>query len=139
MKLTYYGKERMLLCLIITIRVCDVSHQLNWKWKKKIKNLEMHVKPKFKVILVKDILRNWAKKSYKISDNMWLPPHLSVSTVNKPKLRLVLDSFSGVSLNSHLLSGLGQYNSIVGVLLKFREGEVAFAVAADIREMFHMK
>lgn len=74
----------------------------------------------------------------RISDNMWLLPHFGVSTVNKPKLRLVFDAkatFAGVSLNSQLLSGPDQYNSIVGVLFKFREGE--FAVAADIKEMFH--
>lgn len=75
----------------------------------------------------------------KISNNMWLLPHFGVSTVSKPKLRLVFDAkatYCGVSLNSCLLSGPDQYNSIVGVLFKFREGE--FAVAADVREMFHM-
>lgn len=73
-----------------------------------------------------------------IQSNMWILPHFGTSTLNKPKLRLVFDAKAtceGISLNSQLLTGPDQYNSLVGVLYKFRQGRVA--VAADIRDMFH--
>lgn len=73
-----------------------------------------------------------------ISKNIWILPHFGTSTPSKPKLRLVFDAkaaYSGVSLNSLLLTGPDYYNSLVGVIYKFRQG--IFAVAADIREMFH--
>ena len=53
-------------------------------------------------------------------------------------MRLVFDSsasFNGQSLNGALLQGPDSNNAVVGVLTRFRHGEVA--VTADIQRMFH--
>ena len=58
---------------------------------------------------------------------------------NKPgKLRIVFDAaaeFAGTSLNKNLLQGPDMTNSLVGVLLRFRQGRVG--LAADVEAMFH--
>ena len=68
----------------------------------------------------------------------WYLPHHPVINPKKPgKLRVVFDcaaTFEGKSLNNHLLSGPNTVANLVGVLLRFRMGQVA--VAADVQEMF---
>jgi hypothetical protein len=70
---------------------------------------------------------------------LWYLPHHPVFNPNKPdKTRVVFDcsaKFRGTSLNDQLLSGPDLTNSIVGVLTRFRQDEIA--VAADIECMFH--
>ncbi|XP_037816929.1 uncharacterized protein LOC119607191 [Lucilia sericata] len=69
---------------------------------------------------------------------VWYLPHFGVVNPHKPdKLRVVFDAAaktSGISLNSLLLKGPEQAKPLLGILLKFRQGQIA--VAADIREMF---
>ena len=43
--------------------------------------------------------------------------------------------FNGVSLNNHLYQGPDLANSLTGVLIRFREEEIAFT--ADLEAMFH--
>lgn len=65
-------------------------------------------------------------------------PAFPVTHPKKKKTRIVFDSaaaFDGVSLNSILLQGPDQTNSLLVVLLRFRLGNIA--VAADIESMFH--
>ncbi len=69
----------------------------------------------------------------------WYLPHFGVYHPRKPgKIRVVFDSAAetnGVSLNKLLLSGPDMTNSLLGILLRFRTGQVAFM--SDIEQMFH--
>lgn len=69
---------------------------------------------------------------------VWYLPHFAVTNPHKPgKIRVVFDAASkcrGVALNDHLLTGPDLLSSLLGNLMRFREGPVA--IAADIREMF---
>ena len=71
----------------------------------------------------------------------WFLPHHPVRNPNKPdkvRIRIVMDAAAkhdGVSLNYKLLIGPDLLNSLVGVLLRFREQRVG--LAADTEAMFH--
>jgi hypothetical protein len=71
--------------------------------------------------------------------SVWYLPHHPVQNENKPgKVRVVFDcaaKYKGVSLNSNLLQGPDLMNSLVGVLIRFRQENVA--LTADIEAMFH--
>ncbi|CAG7829870.1 unnamed protein product, partial [Allacma fusca] len=72
------------------------------------------------------------------TNKTWYLPHFAVVNPNKPgKIRVVWDAAAksnGVSLNSQLLTGPDLYNSLPGVIFKFRQRAVA--ISADIQEMF---
>ena len=69
----------------------------------------------------------------------WYLPHHSVQHPAKPrKTRVVFDAsakYFGTSLNDQLLQGPNLANTLIGVLIRFREEKVAFM--ADIQEMFY--
>ena len=68
---------------------------------------------------------------------VWYIPHHGVINPNKAKLRVVFDcaaQYRGKSLNDYLYQGPDFMNSLVGILLRFREKP--FAIAADIKAMF---
>ena len=69
----------------------------------------------------------------------WYLPHHGVTSPKKPdKLRVVFDAaarYRGTSLNDNLLTGPDLANSLIGVLLRFRQRP--FPVSADIRSMYH--
>lgn len=66
-------------------------------------------------------------------------PHHPVLNPRKPdKCRIVFDcaaKYSGTSLNDHVHQGPDLTNKLLGVLIRFRQGPVAFM--ADIEAMFH--
>ncbi|PFX25687.1 hypothetical protein AWC38_SpisGene9681 [Stylophora pistillata] len=69
----------------------------------------------------------------------WYLPHHPVINLNKPgKLRIVFDAaaeFEGTSLNKKLIQSPDMTKSLIGVLLRFRQGKVG--LAADVEAMFH--
>jgi hypothetical protein len=69
----------------------------------------------------------------------WFLPHFGVYHPQKPnKIRVVFDAaaeINGISLNKLLPSGPDFTNSLLGVLLRFRQNPTAFM--ADIEQMFH--
>ena len=76
------------------------------------------------------------KEVSKSGPRTWYLPHFAVTSSNKPKK--VFDAAAehgGTSLNKNLLQGPDYTNSLVGVLLKFCEENVA--LFGDIESMFH--
>ena len=73
-------------------------------------------------------------------ERVWYLPHHGVYHPRKPdKMRVVFDCaarYQGISLNDELLQGPDLTNSLVDVLLRFREERYAFM--ADIEAMFMM-
>ncbi|XP_070180041.1 uncharacterized protein [Littorina saxatilis] len=73
------------------------------------------------------------------NDRSWYIPHHGVYHDKKPgKIRVVFDCSAqkhGQSLNGALLQGPDLFNSLVGVLCRFRKGEIAFS--CDVEKMFH--
>ena len=69
---------------------------------------------------------------------VWYLPHHPVLNPKKPdKCRIVFDcaaKFRGSSLNDHIHQGPDLANRLIGVLLRFREGAIAFM--ADVEAMF---
>ncbi len=69
---------------------------------------------------------------------VWFIPHHGVYHTKKRKLRVVFDcaaTYQGVSLNDQLLQGPDLTNTLIGVLLRFRQEPVA--MMADIESMFY--
>ena len=78
----------------------------------------------------------------KISDStgiVWYLPHHNIIHPKKPdKVRVVFDciaKYRSESLNESVLQGPNLTNSLIGVLLRFRQEPVA--VMADVEAMFH--
>ena len=71
-------------------------------------------------------------------DRIWYLLHHPVENLNKPcKVRRVANAasrFRGQSLNTNLLTGPDLLNSLLGVLMRIRENQIA--VLADIEGMF---
>ena len=73
-----------------------------------------------------------------VSKEVCYIPIFPVYNEDKAKVRFVFDfsaSFDGLSLNQALMRGPDCNNSLIGVLLRFRLGEVA--IQSDIEKMFH--
>lgn len=79
------------------------------------------------------------EEASKCGPRTWYLPHFAVTNCNKPdKVRIVFDAAAeheGTSLNKNLVQGPDYTNSLVGVLLRFREEMVA--LVGDIESMFH--
>ena len=72
------------------------------------------------------------------SNKTWYTPTHPVFHPNKPKPRVVNDAaaeYRGVSLNKSLVTGPDNLNSLAGVLMRLRVGDIV--LKADIEGMFH--
>ena len=73
------------------------------------------------------------------NSNVWYLPHHAVFHPQKPdKVRVVFNcsaKFQGTSLNDQLLQGPNLTNTLVGVLTRFRQEQIAFM--SDIEAMFY--
>ncbi len=108
------------------------EHRLNHLKKRLVKDPNLFAK-------YSDVMDELVKKGYsrKVPENLinqpqqplWYLPHHPVLNPNKPdKVRVVFDcaaKYRGTSLNDQLLQGPDLTNSLVGVLLRFRENPVA--------------
>ena len=87
------------------------------------------------------ILKSYVRESLSAVEagKHWHLPHHGIYHPNKPgKIRVIFDlsaEFHGTSINKTLLSRPDMTNQIVGVLLRFREEQIA--VTADIEAMYH--
>ena len=69
---------------------------------------------------------------------VWYLPHHPVMNPQKEKMRIVFDcaaKHKNTSLNNNVHQGPDLTNKLVGVLMRFRQEEVAFM--ADVQAMFH--
>ena len=97
--------------------------------------------------LYTDVIESYTREGYarKVSQDgmeqsrQWYLPHHGVICPKKPdKLRVVFDAAArcrGTSLNENLLTGPDLINSLIGVLLRFRQRP--FPISADIQAMYH--
>ena len=91
-------------------------------------------------LMVKDHARKVPQDQISRNDGaVWYLPHHNVINPKKPeKVRVVFDcaaTYRGKSLNDNVLQGPDFTNSLVGVLLRFRQESVA--LMADVESMFH--
>ncbi len=87
--------------------------------------------------LVPDVV---AEKDGDVStSNLWYLPHFGIYHPKKPdQIRVVFDSsceYEGMSLNKVLLPGPDLMNSLLGVLMRFRQENVG--AMCDVEQMFH--
>eukprot|EP00794_Sanderia_malayensis_P021143 gene21143-biopygen14691 len=79
------------------------------------------------------------EKLHENNGKVWYLPHHNIINPKKPeKTRVVFDcaaKFQGKSLNEHVMQGPDFTNSLVGVLLRFRQENVA--LIANVEAMFH--
>ena len=101
---------------------------------------ELHAKYKYGIQELLD--KGYAVPEQEITASpgrTWYLPHHNVVNENKPELlQIVFDcavTFGGTSLNKEVFQGPDFPNNLVGVLLRFREEQVA--VMRDIEGMFH--
>ena len=69
---------------------------------------------------------------------VWYVPHHGVYHPQKKTLRVVFDcasTYAGTSLNKELLQGPDLTNTLLGVLIRFRQGPIV--MTTDIKGMFH--
>ena len=103
-----------------------------------------NLETKYRAVIDECVAKGYARKLAKeeaatVSNITWYLPHHPVINPNKPgKVRVVFDAaarFQGTSINDKLLQGPSLTSDLTGVLLRFRQDQVAFS--ADIEGMFY--
>ena len=105
---------------------------------------DVELKNAYKATIEKDLESNFVRRlddteaSETENAMQWYLPHHPVKHPHKPgKVRGVCNAasnFKGVSLNDKLLSGPDLLRNLVGIVLRFKEHEIA--MTADIESMF---
>ena len=78
-----------------------------------------------------------SESNISLSTRLWYLPHHYVYNADKDKYRVIFNGaskFCAVSLNECLLRGPDYANTLVGVLIRFREGPMA--LMAYLKVMF---
>ena len=112
--------------------------QLKYTKKKLIK--DENYRKGYTEFMTRLIKMGYARKvpKSKIKERAWYAPHHGVIHPVKKKIRPVFNCSSekdGISLNKRLIQGPDPANSLIGVLLRFRKGKIAFT--ADIETMYY--
>ena len=118
-----------------------------WLAKKQLDSLLQRLKrntemaQKYQETIDTDLQKGFIVKvddSHEDSTGKWYLPHHPVTNINKPgKARRVLNAssiYKGVSLNSNLLTGPDLLTNLAGIVMRFREDQIA--ISADIEAMF---
>ena len=157
--------ERALKMLDDSIRLADGQYETRLMWKRpdgelpdsrpaalvRLKHTERKLdRDKDMARMYTDTIEGYvrdgyAKKLTNVSETPddvkreWYLPHHGVVNPKKPgKVRVVFDAAArsgGTSLNEELLTGPDLANSLIGVLLRFRQRR--FPISADIKAMYH--
>ena len=118
------------------------EHRLQLLKRKLTSDQELYIK--YDTFMTNLITKGYAERVpesdiNRMDGRVWYLPHHSVTHTKKPdKARIVFDAsakYRGVSLNDTLLQGPDLTNSIIGVLIRFRQERIA--LASDIEAMFH--
>ena len=115
--------------------------RLRWLKQNLVKNKEL--RDDYEAFMKELLDRGYAERvpetELKIEDGQVnYVPHHGVYHPKKRKLRVVFDcsaTYKDDSLNNHLLQGPDENNNLIGILIRLREGAVAFC--GDIEGMFH--
>ena len=112
--------------------------QLKYTKKKMMKDEEF--RKGYTEFMTKLLGRGYARKvpEDKLKEKAWYAPHHGVIHPVKKKIRPVFNCSAeknGISLNKKLIQGPDPANSLIGVLLRFRKGRIAFT--ADIETMYY--
>ena len=153
--------RRALAIMESTVQMTDGHYQLSLPWKYEnpclpnnrtmaVKRLDLlkrrlqkdeDLKRRYKETVEEYISHGHARKvpDCQAGSPLWYLPHHPVVHPQKPdKVRVVFDcaaKFRNTSLNDQLLQGPDLTNSLVGVLLRFRQERIG--ISADIEKMFH--
>ena len=127
-------------CLMNNLTMAEKRLKLLGKRLNKDENLKMKYTNEIQKLLEIGYAKEVPQEDLTRADGkVWYLPHHPVFNPRKPeKCRVVFDcaaKYGGLSLNDHIHQGPDLANKLVGVLLRFREGPLAFM--ADIEAMFH--
>ena len=114
------------------------THNTLMRVSKKPHLLEECLKIMRKNLMAKHIEEISPAQLHTSEGQVWYIPVFPVQQKNKNKVRMVYDSsasYKGISLNDELLKGPDVNTQLRTVLLRFRQGSVAFT--ADVEAMFH--
>ena len=117
----------------------QAAKRANWQKRKMLRNEDY--RRDYTAFVSNLIKQGYAEKCTESAEagRVWYLPHHGLYHPKKrDKIRVVFDcsaTYDGTSLNDQLLQGPDLANNVTGVLLRFREDEVAFV--GDIEAMFH--